>query len=476
MQVSKTGLSPSSALWGRPGRLVAPSSGGWTPASLGANLKGWWKADAGVRARTAAQFTAANSERLSIADGSQSGLDPLTSDFSVALWVLGDSFSGFMSLVGKGGTSDSPGAPGYWLSLPSATQIRADFSDGSAGRITSTFAVSALSTATWYHLVYVFDRDGNLEVFLNGASAGTNAISTQAGSVNSTAEFDLGSSSSGTLFHNGRMGNASFWNKKLDSTEIATLYNSGSGVRYSDYAGSKTNLVSWWELDENSGTRADKHGSNTLTDNNTVTAADGKVDYEAATTDVLWKWIDQSATGLLPVQVTQANKPTLVANVVNGRAVVRGDGAGDTLKVATGAISNQPLWGWCVVDDNDASTRYYFDGGAASKVALRHDGTNLEVNAGSDVGGAHTAGDFHLVTFSVNGASSEIWVDGTSLATGDAGAQNQDSGIALFADNAGASSLAGDIAELALASGSPTAADLAGLKAYITTRYGLTVA
>lgn len=38
-----------------------------------------------------------------------------------------------------------------------------------------------------------------------------------------------------------------------------------------------TNLVSYWSLEEASGTRADAHGSNALTDTNTVTQAVGKV-------------------------------------------------------------------------------------------------------------------------------------------------------------------------------------------------------
>jgi len=38
-----------------------------------------------------------------------------------------------------------------------------------------------------------------------------------------------------------------------------------------------TNLVSWWSLGEASGSRADSHGSNTLTDNATVTQATGKI-------------------------------------------------------------------------------------------------------------------------------------------------------------------------------------------------------
>ena len=38
----------------------------------------------------------------------------------------------------------------------------------------------------------------------------------------------------------------------------------------------KDSLVSWWELNEESGERADAHGSNDLTDNNTVLYAAGK--------------------------------------------------------------------------------------------------------------------------------------------------------------------------------------------------------
>lgn len=40
-------------------------------------------------------------------------------------------------------------------------------------------------------------------------------------------------------------------------------------------------LVSYWALDEASGNRADSHGSNTLTDNNTVGSATGKINTAA---------------------------------------------------------------------------------------------------------------------------------------------------------------------------------------------------
>jgi Concanavalin A-like lectin/glucanases superfamily len=51
------------------------------------------------------------------------------------------------------------------------------------------------------------------------------------------------------------------------------------------------NLISYWKLDEASGNRADSHGSNTLTDNNTVASGTGIInsgaDFEASNSEYL---------------------------------------------------------------------------------------------------------------------------------------------------------------------------------------------
>ena len=53
------------------------------------------------------------------------------------------------------------------------------------------------------------------------------------------------------------------------------------------------NLVSWWSLDETSGDRVDSHGSNDLTDTNTVLYAAGKqsnaADFETSNSESLLK-------------------------------------------------------------------------------------------------------------------------------------------------------------------------------------------
>lgn len=54
-------------------------------------------------------------------------------------------------------------------------------------------------------------------------------------------------------------------------------------------------LISWWDLDEASGNRADSHGSNTLTDNATVTSATGKVSDAADFEATNGEWLSKAA-------------------------------------------------------------------------------------------------------------------------------------------------------------------------------------
>lgn len=65
------------------------------------------------------------------------------------------------------------------------------------------------------------------------------------------------------------------------------------------------NLVAYWKLDETSGTRSDSHGTNHLTDNNTVGSATGKInngaDFEDTNNEYL-SIVDASQSGLDPVQ------------------------------------------------------------------------------------------------------------------------------------------------------------------------------
>jgi hypothetical protein len=451
-------------------------SSGWGaqgPLALGSALKTFVRADS-VKGRTAAQFTAANSEKLDIA--SNSTLQAGDIDFYWCGWIYIDAAPAAYTAIFLKGTQYSGTTMNYGASILSTRVPGFDIADGT-NRKTATWG-SALSLATWYFIEGYHNAAADVVgVCIN---RGTDVTAATAGVVPASGNagaLTFGKDPGGGQYFDGRIQHFTFLKRLPSAAERNALYASGAGVNYADNAIATTSMVSWWSMTEESGTRADSHGTNTLTDTNTVTSNDGKVAY-AVTADgsVVYQGTDQGTAALAIVQATHANKPLLKTNIINGQAVLRFDGSNDTLKVATGAISNQPLWGWAVVDDNDAGTRFYLDGGAASKVSISNDNTNLILNAGSAVQAAHSAGAPHLVTFIVNGASSDLRVDGASIATGDAGAQNQDSGVAVGADNAGASPLAGDIAEFAFVAGTPSNADIANLKAYINSRYNLGVA
>lgn len=62
-----------------------------------------------------------------------------------------------------------------------------------------------------------------------------------------------------------------------------------------------TNLVSYWKMDETSGTRVDSHGSNNLGDNNTVTSTTGVISNSASFDDANSEYLniaDAAQTGL----------------------------------------------------------------------------------------------------------------------------------------------------------------------------------
>ena len=70
-------------------------------------------------------------------------------------------------------------------------------------------------------------------------------------------------------------------------------------VAHSAGANLLTSLISFWELEESSGTRVDAHGSNDLTDNNTVTSNTGKVGTCAQFTEANDEFLSHADTASL---------------------------------------------------------------------------------------------------------------------------------------------------------------------------------
>ena len=154
--------------------------------------------------------------------------------------------------------------------------------DSSGNSVTVAAALKNLPGWTMVTLTFD-DSEKKLRVYFNGVLQGTSSALANSPNFACATKFSVGCdhfSGARNSFTDGRYGRVGIWSAAKDSTEILSLFNSGNGKAYADLtAGDKTGLLSYWDLDETSDgsgpvTRVDSHGSNDLTDNNTVESAE----------------------------------------------------------------------------------------------------------------------------------------------------------------------------------------------------------
>jgi hypothetical protein len=137
---------------------------------------------------------------------------------------------------------------------------------------------AVVSPNTWYFFVAWHDSVNN-QTGIQLDAASPTMISYSGGVQDTPTQFVLGgrSDAGAAAFLNGRLDEVGFWKRVLTASERGALYNNGAGRPYLNLTASeKTSLVSWWALNELSGLRADWHGSNSLTDHNSVATEQGK--------------------------------------------------------------------------------------------------------------------------------------------------------------------------------------------------------
>jgi len=269
------------------GGLVATlnnNSGDYSSFNTGSPLTGNVKPDKEIRLTVhgrAAQFTIANSEYFTGGDV----LDVTTGDFSLFGWLYIDSLATVQGIVNKRDRASATNL-GYAVELQTDGTLDFLISDGTS--VTTISSTTVFSTGTWYFWVLTADRDGNAQFYINaGAAEGAASIVSQNGTLANAIAFTVGAGNSSGVdrFFGGRMVSVGHTGKLLSSTERTFLYRDTDGVRYRDIGltgdGSalKTSLNAWYDLQEASGNRADSENSNTLTDTNTVTDAEGIANY-----------------------------------------------------------------------------------------------------------------------------------------------------------------------------------------------------
>lgn len=195
-------------------------------------------------------FVAADKSWLQIADASQSGLDPGTSDFSIALFVRPDSLSSMHYLWHK----QVPGNnPGYNCYLNTNGSISVVFGDSVGHATSGTSAAGVIVAGSWHSIVVTFDRDGNAIVYVNGVSVLMLDISAYTGNCNNSEAFLLATRPSAGFPFAGRLSHLRVWSRLLTPAEIARQANIADGLPHarpysSLNAAEKVGLVSAWDI------------------------------------------------------------------------------------------------------------------------------------------------------------------------------------------------------------------------------------
>jgi hypothetical protein len=228
-----------------------------------------------------ADLEAGESDYLNITDGDQTGLD-ITGDFSISMWVKPETLVDQYTIAARwsGGVGDS-----FLIRYQTAGNFQ--MFNRLSGSTSSTTVSYTMSTATWYHLVFLYDASaGSFQVYVNGTSQGT-GTGLETSMDNATVPFSFGAVKTDATpdkFFDGVIDEAGMWSKVLTSDEISDLYNAGSGLQYYDPTDIKndtdlsTSLLSYWEMEDAAdANRLDSVASNTLIDNGGVGRATGKV-------------------------------------------------------------------------------------------------------------------------------------------------------------------------------------------------------
>jgi hypothetical protein len=257
--------------------------------------------DTGVRGNSA-KFLSSNAEYLDIS--SNASLSTGDIDFTICGSVYVNSSATAQTLFSRYGNFQRE----YLVDVTSSGYVRSIMSTDATNTVTIT-STSTLTSTTWYFICTWHDAANNLMgLSINNGTPVTGTISTVYGG---TGPLIFGSQGAyGSL--SGRLDEFTFYKRLLTSDEREWLYNSGTGRAYcevSDSCATPTptntptftstptatytptftptftptntptatptntalpsnpgalNLVSWWKLDETSGTRYDSHGTNDL--------------------------------------------------------------------------------------------------------------------------------------------------------------------------------------------------------------------
>lgn len=291
-----------------PPAMLATGEAYLTKSELLPDAKGWYETTPStLKTDLVASFDSLNSEYLNIYDSNQSGLN-FAGEFTVAGWINTTGLTSNNCIVSKWSTG------GFRLLQISNGRFYFYATDSGGASRAVTDSTFYTASSGWIFVVAGYD---GTNIFLTVNDQATPNTNTFTGPM-TTSAMTVEVGKNGSTYNDGQLADVACWSRTLSASEITALYNSGTPRHYADLLTSeKVDLVSFWNLNEPRGTRYDSHGSNHLTDNNTVGAEHGPVEYEATQYAGITKWQNQ---GLATSPFADVVTPTALksAQLING--------------------------------------------------------------------------------------------------------------------------------------------------------------
>jgi len=174
------------------------------------------------------------------------GVIPITTnDVSISAWVYITDWVNYAGIVVNRSTSGTN--PGLELRCANGEQRFQLLIDDANGA--STAWSSALNANQWYHVCGVWDRSGNMSLYIDGVLDGTGDITGHPLTLTHSTVTKIGQASSTEM--KGYVCNVGYWNRVLTQDEVKSIMNKN----YAGLIASETSdLVSWWNLDEETAT------------------------------------------------------------------------------------------------------------------------------------------------------------------------------------------------------------------------------
>jgi RHS repeat-associated protein len=170
-----------------------------------------------------------------------------TGSYSVSAWVNLSSTSGWQTIVGQDGSTNS----GFNLQLDSTTghwNFAHNNTDSQSTAITRAESASAATAGTWTHLVGIYDNSsGTLTLYVNGQSSGSATTTTTP--WHATGPLTIGRGlwdGAPADLVNGQVSDVQVYQRVLSASEISALYKGGRDGG----ANPANQLTTSWALDQ----------------------------------------------------------------------------------------------------------------------------------------------------------------------------------------------------------------------------------